>query len=387
MNQNELNELKRCFKPENPWLSMGNVLTAYVKITGIEKEAVFVKVRPFEDFSPEEQEIHLKMLKKVLSSKLGKNGRIYKFTNDEKGKETEKSFYALRQSRLNEQEMIDWFLEQIKEHAGYEESFYCTLMFGDFLVPAKDKNQEINTDSERGRVPFLVGAFNQVTLTSLGLVFDPQTEEIVRKNNVEMQVKDKVLDGFMYPVITDGAGDISRVLYYSSKPKDPNGVMCEDLFSAQFELSMNEEEDAFHNVVESIYDGEIGFQTISRLQETLHDLLENKDEEEEEIQLDANGIRDLLENAGTSERALGKLDSAMAVNLDDQSIYAANAMNADKIDINAGGIKISAPFSEKDRIKSEKRDGRFCLTVELNGQLTYNGFAVNPTERKAPEED
>ncbi|MCF0258823.1 MAG: DUF4317 family protein [Erysipelotrichaceae bacterium] len=385
MNQNELNELKRCFKPGNPWLSLGSVLTAYVKITGIEKETAFVKVRPFEDFSPEEQDIHLKMLKKVLSSKLGKNGRIYKFTDDEKGKEAQKQFYALRQSRLSEQEQIDWFLEHIKEHAGYEESFYCTLMFCDFLVPAKDKNREVLAEADRGRVPFIVCAFNPVTLTSIGLVFDPASGEVIRKHNEEMQVKDKVLDGFMYPAITDGAGDISRILYYSSKPKDPNGTMCEDLFSAQFELSMNEEADAFHNIVETIYDGELGFQTVGRLQETLHDMLENKEDEEEEIRLDGADLRDLMENAGTSEKALAKLDSAVLVNLNDQSIYAANAMNTNKIDINAGGIKISAPFGEKDRIKSEKRDGRFCLTVELNGQLTYNGFEVIPAEKKDGE--
>ncbi|MCF0260884.1 MAG: DUF4317 family protein, partial [Erysipelotrichaceae bacterium] len=193
MNQNELNELKRCFKPASPWLSLGSVLTAYVKITGIEKETAFVKVRPFEDFSVEEQEIHLKMLKKVLSCRLGKNGRIYKFTDDEKGKEAQKQFYALRQSRLSEQEQIDWFLEHIKENAGYQESFYCTLMFCDFLVPAKDKNREVIADENRGRVPFIVAAFNQVTLTSIGLVFDPESGEVIRKNNVELQVSEEKL--------------------------------------------------------------------------------------------------------------------------------------------------------------------------------------------------
>ncbi|OLU38346.1 DUF4317 family protein [Ileibacterium valens] len=374
MNNEELKEIRRQYKKKNKNFNIYRVAYSYVIPAIPETQIPSFEIKDWEDFREAEQEIFLSIFKKALSGKIGKNLMEYEFER-EAGQENgyQKKLYTLNKSLLKDEELVTKLRDEIIANDGFNQKHLITIASCEYLVPVLDKNGEVIPDSAPMPFQFLLGCINEVDLTDIGLFYNPDTANMEKKIDEDMHVLPKVLDGFMFPVFADRGADISRLLYFTAKPKEPNDGLIEVLCGREAELPYDREQQNFAGLISDLAQDELSLQLIQNLQENVREMIsENPDSEA--FSLSKNEMENLLSNSGISEQKMDRFSAVYDNQVGKEELKAVNMIDTSKLAVKMNGITVNVKGDVSDKVKTQVVDGKRYLMIEVDEGLIVNGI-------------
>ncbi|WP_304684424.1 DUF4317 family protein [Ileibacterium valens] len=374
MNNEELKEIRRQYKKKNKNFNIYRVAYSYVIPAIPETQIPSFEIKDWEDFREAEQEIFLSIFKKALSGKIGKNLMEYEFER-EAGQENgyQKKLYTLNKSLLKDEELVTKLRDEIIANDGFNQKHLITIASCEYLVPVLDKNGEVIPDSAPMPFQFLLGCINEVDLTDIGLFYNPDTANMEKKIDEDMHVLPKVLDGFMFPVFADRGADISRLLYFTAKPKEPNDGLIEVLCGREAELPYDREQQNFAGLISDLAQDELSLQLIQNLQENVREMIsENPDSEA--FSLSKNEMENLLSNSGISEQKMDRFSAVYDNQVGEEELKAVNMIDTSKLAVKMNGITVNVKGDVSDKVKTQVVDGKRYLMIEVDEGLIVNGI-------------
>lgn len=174
MNQKELNELRRRFKPDRTAIS--KVYGCYVSSS---RQIISYVDAPLGLLSQEEQEMYLNLLKKSLSGALGRNLIDIEFSTRQVADSDEhRLLQTLRQTELQDPNARESLYRRIIDAIDMGESSYLILLAADtYDVPHRSRDDQEVPDGSDTVFRYFVCAICPVKDPTLALQYSDQDKE------------------------------------------------------------------------------------------------------------------------------------------------------------------------------------------------------------------
>ena len=371
MNKKEISEIRRQFSPER--CAVRRICGCYVD--GDKN----IKLKMKEAFlSLPEEELHkyLDIFKKTLSGTLGKNLLQLDFPMEQEREEGFQSFLMeLRESGLEDDELLDRFYQMIIEHYDYGENYLILLIHSAYDIPGKASDGLLMDDASDEVYTHLLCSICPVNLSKAGLCYN------VDNNQIEDRIRDWIVEmpsvGFLFPLFQDRSTDIHGMLYYSRNAEQLHQAMLEELFGCVAPLSADTQKDSFHSLLENTLGDSCEYDTVLAVHEKINDILEAHKDEPDPVVLTKPDVRRILEESGVPDEQLSDFDEQYTLAAGSQpSLVATNIVNTKKTEIRTPDIVITMDPLKAPLVETRMLDGRKCLVIPMEGEVEVNGIHV-----------
>ena len=383
MNQRELGELRRRFRPEKSAIS--RVYGCYVNSS---REIIAYIDQSLGLMPQEEAEKYLGLLKKALSGTLGRNLIDIVFSTQQVAdSEEHRLLSALRTSELKDAEARDAFYQQVTGSLDMGENNYLILLGADaYDVPHRGKDGEVDRDACEEVFRYFVCCVCPVKdgTPELGY-FHGENEFHI---SMEKQIVGQPELGFLFPAFNDRSTDLHSTLYYSKDSDDLHDAFIEQMLGCPLPLPAGYQKESFQTIIEETLGDACDYETVKTIHENLSELIEEHKDEPEPLVLDKYQVRNLLEHSGIEEEQLATFDQNFDETAGEKaSIYASNIANTRAFEVKTPDVIIKVNPDRTDLIETREIDGRQCLVIAIDGGVEVNGIAVTPGAAAHEEEE
>ncbi len=372
MNKKEIAEIKKQLNPTRQTVT--RICGCYVSA---EKEKITTFSQSFGLLEEEEIFKYLDIFKKSLSGTLGKNLLNMDFTaeSEEEGG-TERFLYDLRQSHLEDEELLNEFYDKVIDSYITGESYLILLIANVYDVPGKATDGSEMFDASDEVYDYFQTVICPVDLAKPALSYDRETQSFHSLNR-QWIVGMPVL-GFLFPAFNDRGNDIHSVLYYSKDAEDLHFDLTDRLLGCTLPLTAGLQKEAFRQVVEQTLGENCSFENVLMIHDTLREKAEQEKENPDPISFDKHDVKVILSKAGVEEEKLQNFDTVYDENVgEDGKIQASNVTAKTKLDIHTPDISIRISPDRSDLIEERIIDGRRCLVIPVTDELTVNGIRIS----------
>lgn len=381
MNKKELQELKKQLKFDNDQLLIKGIQEAYGKCDDGNASIQYTRtIDPF-DLEKEEGELYFDIFKRSLGGTPGKTLFEYAFnTLEDPSKQLQTRLYNLKNGDLLDEQAFETLAKDLLEKGDYRNNVYIIGGLFEYSVGGMNANREALEDGSTFR--FMVVAITEARLTRIGLYYSRADNQVARKVNEEMEILSNPLDAFVYPSFSDRSSDVNHVIYHCKSAKSPNIGLIEDFFHIPFTTSAPEQSDGFATLIAEVFPQGLYARTALRFHENISDYVREYSEEQSNVTLRKDQVRDLLMASGAQGENMEAFDSAYSKILEDQELCAVNLMENGKISVKAPSINVSVKDDALDKIQTRQIDGKPCLVITLDEEVELSGLPVNFLEPK-----
>ena len=375
MNKKEIAEIKRQLTPDR--CAVTRICGCY--IDGEKNRKAQFK-EAFLSLPEEEAFKYFDIFRKTLSGSIGKNLLNMEFPLDSEFTGGAQEFLRLlRDSRLEDDALLGQFYDKVVESYDCGENYLILLIHGVYDIPGKTSDGLELFDGSEEVYEYLLGCVCPVKLSKPGLSYDDEAaafHERVRDWIVEMPSL-----GFLFPAFNDRQADLHSILYYTSKPQDLKERLVDGLLGCQPPLSCPDQKEAFGQLVEDTLGDGCSYEVARNIQENLAELIAERSDEPQPPTLEKEDIRDLLQRSGAQEEELAELDQKYTQAAGDDAVFcAANLADLRKFEVKTPNITVQVKPEYAALVETRQIDGRPCLVVPLDGQVTVNGLKIVLTE-------
>jgi len=298
MNQKEVAELRRRFKPDKSAIS--RIYGCYVN-SG--KEVVSYIDESLGMLPEEEAEKYLGLLKKALSGTQGKNLIDIVFSTDQVVDSDEhRLLMALRDSGLKDGEIRQTFYQKVIETLDMGNSNYLILLAHDtYDVPYRAKDGETQADASDQVFSYIVCCVCPVKDGKLELGYCPGENEF--HNCVPSQIVAPPELGFLFPAFDDRAANIYNALAYSRKADELHQEFLDAIFHTEPPMSAGEQREAFQAALSEALEGVCSLEIVQAVHEQLSSRIEQHRESKdpEPLSVTAKEVGGILQGCGVGE--------------------------------------------------------------------------------------
>ena len=211
MNQKELSELRRRFRPEKSAIS--HIYGCYVNGS---REIISYLDEPMGMMPQEEAEKYLGLLKKALSGTLGRNLVDIVFSTQQVMDSDEHRFLmGLRDSQLKDGALRQSFYDKVIASLDMDGSNYLILLAHDaYDVPYKGRDGELQDDASDTVFSYIICCVCPVKDGKLELGFFSGENEF--HSCAANQIVAPPELGFLFPAFTEQCADLNHVQFYQA---------------------------------------------------------------------------------------------------------------------------------------------------------------------------
>ncbi len=372
MNKKEISEIKKQLHPTRQTFT--RICGCYVSA---EKEKITTFSHSFGLLGEEEIFKYLDIFKKPLSGTLGKNLLNMEFTAEaEEDGGTEKFLYDLRQSRLEDDDLLDEFYTKVIDSYITGESYLILLIANAYDVPGKGTDETEMFDASDEVYEYFQAAICPVDLAKPALSYDRETQEFRSLNRQWIVGMPEV--GFLFPAFNDRQSDIHSVLYYSRDPEDLHFEFTDRLLGCSLPLTAGLQKEAFQAVVEQALGEHCSFEAVKEIHDALREETEEAKDSPDPVSFGKHEVKMILSRAGAADQDLQDFDTVYDENVgEDERIQASNVMSKRKFEVHTPDITISISPDRTDLIEERMIDGRRCLVIPVTDELLVNGIRIS----------
>ena len=227
MNQKEINELRRRFRPEKSAIS--RVYGCYVNSS---KEIVSDLDESLGMMPQEESEKYLSLLKKGLSGSLGKNLIDIVFSTQQVvDSEEHRLLTTLRDSQLKDNEARQTFYHKVIDSLDMGDSSYLLLLTCDsYDVPHRGKDDSLQADASDEVFTYIVCVVCPIKEGKVELGYFPGDNEFHCAAGQTVAPPEL---GFLFPAFDDRAANIYNALFYSRKANEIHQEFIDAIFHVE----------------------------------------------------------------------------------------------------------------------------------------------------------
>ena len=371
MNKKEVLEIRKQFTPRN--CAITRICGCYVdheKNKKLESKDAFLSLPEEEAFK------YFDIFKKTLSGTIGKNMLNMEFPLDaEMPGGTQEFLLKLRDSKLEDDMLLEEFYDKVIATYEYGENYYIILIHAMYDIPGKSTDDLEMFDASEDVYEYLLMSICPVSLSKAGLCYNAED------NRIEDRVRDWIVDmpdkGFLFPALNDRNTELHSVLYYTKKSEDLQPEMIEQLLGAQMPMSADTQKETFQMIIEDTLGEDGDYETVRNIHETLNDLIEEHKEEPEPLKLDKTDVKKIFEQSGVSAEKMESFDRNYEENAGEKtSLLASNIAETRKFNIETPDIIIKVNPDRADLVETRIIDGRQCLVIPVDDHIEVNGINV-----------
>ena len=390
MNKKEILEIRKQFTPAN--CAITRICGCYVdheKTKKMESKDAFLSLPEEEAFK------YFDIFKKTLSGSVGKNLLNLEFPLDSEMPGGAQEFLLkLRDSKLEDDMLLEEFYDKIIESYIYEENYYIILIHAMYDVPGKASDGMEMFDASDEVYEYLLMSICPVSLSKAGLSYNAED------NRIQDRIRDWIVDmpakGFLFPAFNDRSTDLHSVLYYTKKSEELQPEMIDQLLGARLPMSADVQKETFQMIIEDTLGEDGDYETVRNIHETLNDLIEEHKEEPEPLSLDKTEVKKIFEKSGVDAERMENFDRNFEENAGEKAVLLAdNIAETRKFNIETPDVIIKVNPERADLVETRIIDGRQCLVIPVDDHIEVNGINVrtirmNPgvqNRNEEPEEE
>ncbi len=243
MNKKEISEIKKLFTKER--CAVNRICGCYVDA---DKDKKLTLKEAFLSLPEEEMFKYFDIFRKTMSGTLGKNLLNMSFPlEQEMGEGTQKFLLQLRDSELQDEELVDAFYDKIIETYYHPENYFIILIHGSYDIPQRTSDGLEMDDASDYVYNFILCSICPVKLSEDGLCYNAQT------NHIEDRIRDWIVEmpeqGFLFPAFNDRNTDIHSLLYYSKNQKEFCTEIMEDILGCTQPLPADAQKESFDTII------------------------------------------------------------------------------------------------------------------------------------------
>ena len=371
MNKKEILEIRKQFTPKN--CAITRICGCYVdheKNKKMESKDAFLSLPEEEAFK------YFDIFKKTLSGTVGKNMLNMEFPLDaEMPGGTREFLLKLRNSKLEDDMLLEEFYDKVIATYEYGENYYIILIHAMYDIPGKSTDDLEMFDASDEVYEYLLMSICPVSLSKAGLCYNAED------NRIQDRIRDWIVDmpdkGFLFPAFNDRSTDLHSVLYYTKKSEDLQPEMISQLLGAQMPMSADTQKETFQMIIEDTLGEEGDYETVRNIHETLNDLIEEHKEEPEPLKLDKTDVKKIFEQSGVPAEKMENFDRNYEENAGEKtSLLASNIAETRKFNIETPDIIIKVNPDRADLVETRIIEGRQCLVIPVDDHIEVNGINV-----------
>ena len=377
MNKKEILEIRKQFTPAN--CAITRICGCYVdheKNKKLESKDAFLSLPEEEAFK------YFDIFKKTLSGTVGKNMLNMEFPIDaEMPGGTQEFLLKLRNSKLEDDMLLEEFYDKVIATYEYAENYYIILIHAMYDIPGKGSDDLEMFDASDEVYEYLLMSICPVSLSKAGLCYNAED------NRIEDRIRDWIVDvpskGFLFPAFNDRSTDLHSVLYYTKKSSDLQPEMIDQLLGAKMPMSADDQKETFQMIIEDTLGEDGDYETVRNIHETLNDLIEEHKEEPEPLALDKIEMRKVFEQSGVDTEKMENFDRNFEENAGEKAtLLASNIAETKKFNIETPDVVIKVNPDRADLIETRIIDGRQCLVIPVDDHIEVNGINVRTMKRQ-----
>ncbi|MBQ8802483.1 MAG: DUF4317 domain-containing protein [Tyzzerella sp.] len=371
MNKKEILEIRKQYTPEN--CSITRICGCYVNG---DKEIVARSKDAFLSLPDEEIFKYLTIFKQTLSGTIGKNLINMEFPlAQEMPGGTQEFLLHLRNSKLQDDTLIDEFYKEIIENYNYGENYYIILIHVAYDIPGKSTDGTEMFDASDEVYEYLLCSICPVHLSKEGLCYNPETNQI--ENRIRDWLIEPPVKGFLFPTFDDRSTNIHGVLYFSKQSEDLQPEFIENALGCTFPMSAGSQKSTFQSVVMNTLGTECEYDVIRNIHENLNDIIEEAKESPELPVLTKPEMKRLLANSGATEDCIESFDANFDHIAGENAEFLVPIIaETRKFSIETPDVIIKVKPERTDLVETRIIDGKQCLVIEINDQIEVNGVPV-----------
>lgn len=371
MNKKEILEIRKQFTPAN--CAITRICGCYVdheKTKKMESKEAFLSLPEEEAFK------YFDIFKKTLSGTVGKNMLNLEFPLDaEMPGGTQEFLLKLRESKLEDDMLLEEFYDKVIATYDYAENYYIILIHAMYDIPGKSTDGMEMFDASDEVYEYLLMSICPVSLSKAGLSYNAED------NRIQDRIRDWIVDmpakGFLFPAFSDRSTDLHSVLYYTKKSEDLQPELIDQLLGAKMPMSADTQKETFQMIIEDTLGEDGDYETVRNIHETLNDLIEEHKEEPEPLSLDKTEMKKIFEQSGVDAEKMENFDRNFEENAGEKaSLLATNIAETRKFNIETPDVVIKVNPDRADLVETRIIDGRQCLVIPVDDHIEVNGISV-----------
>lgn len=247
MNQKEVSELRRRFRPDRS--AIGHIYGCYVNG---KRQIVSYLDLPFGIVPQEEAELYLGLLKKALSGVLGRNLIDIVFTTRQVGSEEHRLLTALRDTQLKGSAVRQAFYDKAIASLDFDGGNYLILLVHDaYDVPYRGMDGEVQQDASDAVFSYVICCACLAKEGKAALGYFPGDNEF---HCVASQLVASPELGFLFPAFDNRAANLYNALFYTKKTDLVHQAFVDAVFHTETPMSAAEQKDTFAAVLSDALD-------------------------------------------------------------------------------------------------------------------------------------
>lgn len=376
MNQKELREIRKRFKPEKD--SISHVYGCYVNAA---KEVVARMDMSVGLMEPEEAEMYMKLLKKTLSGTLGKNLLDIGFSVKQVEESDEhRLLQALRLSHMRDEDMRELFYQRVIESVDMGDESYVILMASDsYDVPFKGSDDEIWEEGSGEVFDYIICCICPVKDAKASLRY--YAEEKSFRGASTGHVLGNPEMGFMFPAFDDRGANIYSALYYSRNLSDIHEEFIEAVFNTQeVPMSAGAQKNVFSGLLCEALENECSLEVVKAVHGQIRERLElHKESKDPEVpELYVEDMDDILKGSGVTDEKIKVFNELCRRELGESPVMNPNNLiESKKFEMVTSEVKITVDPEYTYTIKTEVIDGSKYILIPVGEGVEVNGIDIS----------
>lgn len=374
MNQKELSELRRRFRPEKSAIS--HIYGCYVNGS---REIISYLDEPMGMMPQEEAEKYLGLLKKALSGTLGRNLVDIVFSTQQVMDSDEHRFLmGLRDSQLKDGALRQSFYDKVIASLDMDGSKYLILLAHDaYDVPYKGRDGELQDDASDTVFSYIICCVCPVKDGKLELGFFSGENEF--HSCAANQIVAPPELGFLFPAFDDRAANIYNALLYSKKADQLHQEFINAVFRTEPPLSAAEQREAFEGALTGALEDACSIEVVQAVHERLRDqIVQHKETKDPEpLALTAGDIGNILRDCSVPEERVSAFLERCGERLGANVVLnPVNLIESGKFEVETADAKLSLDPEHSYLLEMRVIDGRQYLLFPADS-VTVNGLPVH----------
>ena len=373
MNQKEISELRRRFRPDQSAIS--RIYGCYVNSS---KEVISYIDESLGRMPQEESEKYLSFLKKALSGTLGKNLIDIVFSTQQVVDSDEhRLLSALRNSALKDGAILQTFYQKVIDSLDLEGNYLILLGHDSYDVPRRGRDDELQADASDQVFSYIVCCICPVKDGKLELGYYPGENEF--HNCISSQIVGPPELGFLFPAFDDRAANLYSALAYTRKPDELHQEFLDAIFHTEPPMSAGEQREAFQTALSEALEGACSLEVIQAVHEQLTERIEQhkQSKDPEPLTVTAKEGGGMLRNHGVEEVQVAAFCDRCGQQFGENVVLnPANLIDSKRFEVKTADATITLSPEHSYLVETRVIDGRNYLLIPTGGRLEVNGLPV-----------
>ena len=373
MNEKEIGELRRRFRPEKS--NITHVRGCYVNE---KREIVSQFDQSLAMMTQTETEEILAILRRTLSGTLGKNLIDVSFdTSQVVDSDEHKLLMALRQSALQDENAVQEFFFRVTQSLVMEGNYMILLVHDAYDVPFRSADGFQQEDASSEVYSYMLCSICPVKMTK------PALSYYAHENRFYNRDADWIISppelGFLFPAFDDRCANLYASLYYTRNAGENHQEFVDTIFRQEIPMPAEAQKETFDDLLGQALAEECSLEVVQTVHEQLCDKIEahKQNKEEEPLTLTKRQVSEVLSDSGVSEERVAafeeKFDASFGA---EAALSPRNLVDARRFKVCTPDVTIQVNPERSDLVETRLIGGVRYILIRAEEGVEVNGVDI-----------